>query len=269
MATHQPTYSAPFDAIASRYDELFTNSAIGRAQRASVWSELERRFHAGQRVLDIGCGTGVDACFLAQRGVQVVACDSSSEMVNASTRRVREIGCQQRVLPIQCRAEDLLSVGKGPFDGALSNFGAVNCISDLRCLAGNLYSILRPGAPLIVCYLGPCCAWEIVWYLASGKPQRAFRRFRKTDTARIATGPPLQVFYPSPRFVAQVFRPWFRLNSLKGIGLTVPPSYLECWMARFPRFLSLAEMLDSWLARCPGIRLFSDHLLLEFERRPV
>ena len=34
-------YAAPFDAIAERYDERFTCSKIGRAQRASVWRELE------------------------------------------------------------------------------------------------------------------------------------------------------------------------------------------------------------------------------------
>ena len=51
-------YAAPFDAIAERYDETFTRSKIGRAQRASVWKELERVFRPGDRVLEIGCGNG-------------------------------------------------------------------------------------------------------------------------------------------------------------------------------------------------------------------
>src|SRR5450755_3636512 len=82
--------AAPFDAIAERYDETFTKSKIGRAQRASVWKELERVFQPGDRVLEIGCGTGVDACFLAGLGVTVVATDSSPQMIAVATRRVRE-----------------------------------------------------------------------------------------------------------------------------------------------------------------------------------
>ena len=42
---------------------------------------LEKAFRPGDRVLEIGCGTGVDACFLAERGVKVLACDSSPQMI--------------------------------------------------------------------------------------------------------------------------------------------------------------------------------------------
>ena len=51
---------APFDSIAARYDETFTHSRIGKAQRASVWHELDRAFPTGSRVLEVGCGTGYD-----------------------------------------------------------------------------------------------------------------------------------------------------------------------------------------------------------------
>src|SRR5579863_1932910 len=83
-------YTAPFDAIAERYDETFTTSKIGKAQRSSVWKELEKAFRPGDRVLEIGCGTGVDACFLAERGVTVVACDSSPRMIAVTSHRVKE-----------------------------------------------------------------------------------------------------------------------------------------------------------------------------------
>jgi hypothetical protein len=47
--------AAPFDAVAARYDETFTTSKIGSAQRASVWKELEKAFRPGDSVLEIGC----------------------------------------------------------------------------------------------------------------------------------------------------------------------------------------------------------------------
>src|SRR5579863_2457607 len=90
MPADQLYFSAPFDAIAERYDETFTDSKIGQAQRASVWKELAKTFHPGDRVLELGCGTGVDVWFLAQRGVTVVACDASPQMIAIAQRRTQK-----------------------------------------------------------------------------------------------------------------------------------------------------------------------------------
>jgi ubiquinone/menaquinone biosynthesis C-methylase UbiE len=68
---------APFDALADTYDQTFTFSQIGRAQREAVTREMDRVFRPGGRVLEINCGTGVDAVCLASRGVEVLACDAA------------------------------------------------------------------------------------------------------------------------------------------------------------------------------------------------
>lgn len=262
-------YPAPFDAIAERYDETFTTSKIGKAQRASVWKELERVFRTGDHVLEIGCGTGVDACFLAERGVTVAACDSSPQMIAVASRRVKENGMDRSVHPRLLAAEDIASLQNGDsFDGAFSNFGALNCVQDLRQFATALAILLKPDATALLCWMGPCCLWEVAWYLAQGKASKATRRFRRGWlTARLAEGATVRVHYPSPRFLARTFAPQFRLVSYKGIGVSVPPSYLEPWANRFPRLLNLSKQADSLLGRCPGIRGFADHILLEFRRQ--
>ena len=54
MSAHQLQYCpAPFDAVAERYDERFTLSKIGQAQRAPVWKELEKTFHRGDHLLEL------------------------------------------------------------------------------------------------------------------------------------------------------------------------------------------------------------------------
>src|SRR5580698_582988 len=181
--------AAPFDAIAAHYDETFTTSKIGYAQRASVWKELEKTFHTGESILEIGCGTGVDACFLAERGVTVVACDSSPQMLNMAIRRIRENGRDGSVRPHLLAAEDITTLRKRSFDGALSNFGALNCVEDLHQFARDLAILLKPGATALLCWMGPCCVWEITWYLAQGNPGKAFRRFHRGGvTAALAEG---------------------------------------------------------------------------------
>jgi SAM-dependent methyltransferase len=267
MSAAQQIGPAPFDSVANRYDEMFTLSKIGQAQRAAVWCELEKTFQAGNRVLEIGCGTGVDACFLAKHSVRVVACDSSPQMIAITKNKVRENRLQGLVEPILLRAEDIARLpSEGLFDGAFSNFGAINCIEDLRPLAHVLYERLKPGAKVLLCGLGPCCVWEIGWYLTRGQPRKAFRRLRSGNTARISSGTPIPVYYRSVRSLERTFAPEFRLKSVKGVGLLVPPSYAEGWASRFPRLLRLAAKGDSKVEGCPGLRELADHILLTLER---
>jgi hypothetical protein len=66
--------------------------------------------------------------------------------------------------------------------------------------------------------------------------------------------------------LTRTFAPEFRLRSVKGIGISVPPSYLEPLALRFPRAFGLQKRIDSLLGECPGIRSLADHILLRFER---
>ena len=109
-------------------------------------------------MLEIGCGTGEDACFLAQRGVRVIACDSSSEMTEVTRRKIAGYGLQEFVSPIAVRAEHISNLRTSePFDGAFSNFGVLNCVPDLGQLASDLASMLNPKAHALLCWMGPTC----------------------------------------------------------------------------------------------------------------
>jgi ubiquinone/menaquinone biosynthesis C-methylase UbiE len=267
-AAQQPVYPAPFDAVAVRYDETFTWSKIGRAQRASVWSDLAKTFRRGDRILEIGCGTGIDACFLAEGGVRVLACDSSSQMIALTRRRVRDRGHQKLVQPLLLRAEDIAALPTDEsFNGAFSNFGALNCIADLRRLACDLARLLEPGSIALLCWMGSCCLWEMTWYLAHGNLDKAFRRRKRNGArARLADGAFIDVYYPPVRLLAHTFAPEFRLTSFKGVGVAVPPSYLEPWARRHPRLFELCQRADSCMGRGVGLRALGDHVLLRFER---
>ncbi len=241
---------------------------IGRSQRGAVWRELGKAFRSGDHILEIGCGTGVDACFLAKRNIRVLACDPSSQMIDVAARRIQQSGLQELVHPLVLRAEDIAHLpADETFNGAFSNFGALNCVDDLKGLARALATRLKPGATVVLCWMGPHCMWEILWYVAQGDRDRAFRRFtRESVSARIADGAFVQVHYPSVRSLARAFAPEFRLKSVRGIGVVVPPSYLEPWARRHPHLLQLCTRFDSWLGACPGIRSLGDHVLVHLQR---
>jgi|SRR5215469_1252350 len=262
---------SPFDPIAVNYDQVFTDSPVGKAQRSAVWRELEKAFHPGDEVLDVGCGTGVDACFLAERGVSVLGFDSSMEMVRVARQRVRQCASRFQNASVElrtCSAEGMATIlPDREFDGAFSNFGVVNCVGELRAFARALARRLRPSAKLLLCFMGPCCLWEAAWFLAHGSASRATRRFRQAgSTVKFAGGAEFRVHYPRVESLARTFGPEFKLRGIKGIGICVPPSYAGFVAARFPRLMKLAIRTDRLVAGCPGIRVLADHILIIFER---
>ena len=259
---------APFDALAERYDETFTASRIGTAQRDQVWLELDRVFVPGQRVLEINCGTGVDAVHLASRGVQVWACDSSWAMLDVAKRRVDSFRLGAEVHLQLLPTEQIGSLQPGPlFDGAFSNFGGLNCVEDIGAAARKLAALLRPGSPAVLCVMGRYVAWEVLWFMLQGRLNKAVRRLG-SQPVRVRLGGQLAAcWYRSVRTLCRIFLPYFRLLRWRGIGVSIPPSYLERRASQFPKLMRALERADPYLGRTPLFRGLADHLLLTFERR--
>jgi SAM-dependent methyltransferase len=268
VSVASPIRDVPFDHVAESYDAVFTNSLIGRAQRDSVWKELDRCFHPSQRILELNCGTGVDAVHLAERGIEVLACDVAPRMIQVARQRLSGLRDAARVDFRVLATEQIAGLaGQGPFDGAFSNFGGLNCVRDLSTVARDLAQLLAPGATALLCMLGRCAAWEIAWYLGHANPRKALRRFPRGGTiGRLAEGVTVEVHYPSARTMAHLFAPEFRLVRFIGVGVTVPPSYLEPLARRFPRVLKTLAGVDRLLSGVPVIRALADHILLEFQR---
>ncbi|HEY2019099.1 MAG TPA: methyltransferase domain-containing protein [Bryobacteraceae bacterium] len=240
-----------FDPVAARYDELWTNTPVGRAQRELVWRHIDPLFEKGDRVLDIGCGTGEDAAHLAARGAAVHAIDPSPAMVQAALRRG---GFTAGVLP----AEGLSQL-PSLYDGAISNFGALNCVADLRAVARDLAHLVRPGGRVAICTIGRFCAWETLYYSARLQFGKAFRRLGGSAPSSLG----ITVHYPGVAGLAKAFGPSFELDRWLGIGLLVPPSYVRL----AGPLVRLFAALDRVLARLPLLRAMADHRLLIFVRK--
>jgi SAM-dependent methyltransferase len=265
---------AAFDVIAPAYDRTFTCSRIGRAQREIIRRELDHVYRPGQRILEVNCGTGVDAVYLASRGMDVLACDVSSRMIEQACNRADAMRSllrgevQFRVLATEDMGELQHEGMAGNFDGAVSNFAGLNCVADLSAVARNLGMLLKPGAPLLLCLFGRFCLWEVLWYLGHARPSKAFRRLRpQGTTAHLAEDVSVSVNYPRVRELARLFAPEFRLKRWRGVGISTPPSYLESLALRFPKLFDGLAKLDLPLGFCPIFRAMADHVLLVFERR--
>jgi SAM-dependent methyltransferase len=271
--------SSPFDGMAADYDAVFTHSRIGRLLRQAMLPRLDAHFGPGDCVLELNCGTGEDAVHLARRGVRVLATDGSAAMAQAARDKVANFGLANRVEVRQMAIEEIVGVrgwGSGDgdiptpsspppasaFDGALSNFGGLNCVEDVRGVAEGLAACLRPGAVALLCVMGPLCLWEWGWYLRKGQPKKAFRRLRRGGV--LWRG--LTIRYPSIRAVRHAFGQDFRLRRASAVGALLPPTYAEGWAARHEKVLAHLNAWERRLETLPPLPSLADHYLLELER---
>ncbi|MFZ1551643.1 MAG: methyltransferase domain-containing protein [Anaerolineae bacterium] len=278
--------AAAFDDSAATYDDAFTESTIGRLLRAAVWRRLDAQFRAGDRVLELNCGTGADAIHLAQRGVHVLATDVSEAMLAVTRRKVAQAGMEELVQVAKLDIADLAAWGSSlrsetrdqrsqdddsslprdpisdlrpPVSGLLSNFGGLNCVADLAGVAQALAGLLKPGGRAILCIMGPLAPWEWAWYLRQGQAGKAFRRLRRDGVPWRG----LTIRYPSIAALRRAFAPMFTVQRVSAIGALLPPSYVEPWAARHPALLARLNRIERRLETAWPLPWLADHYLIE------
>ena len=118
---------------------------------AREWRFLEKAFGSlpSRRILDLGCGTGEHARFLAEKGFEVVGVDVSDTMLERAREGVVPAGVQF----LQGDLAHVETVVTGKFGGAICLGNTLVHITSAPVLADLLRGIrkvLLPGAPLIV-----------------------------------------------------------------------------------------------------------------------
>ena len=265
------THASVFDAVAADYDRAFTHTPLARVLRDAVWARLAEVVRPGVRVLEIGCGTGEDAVWAARRGAQVLATDVSPAMLDVTRTKAERAGMADKVETrlVDAEAPLLRAAGDGAgvrADVGFSNFGALNCVSDLHPIAGALAQWVRPGGSLVLVFINRWCAWEIAWHLLHLQPRAAIRRLLRGGVDARVGGGIVHIRYPSIGAMRRAFSPSFRLKRVTGLGVFLPPSYLEPVVAQRPRLFAVLKRWEETLASQFGFRSLADHVILELDR---
>ncbi len=262
-----------FDRLAPSYDRL-TSGETFQLQRRQTHAALARWIRPGFRVLEIGCGTGVDTEFLARLGARIVACDPSEEMLSRTKRRLAIAGLGDRAGILACGLEELphfldtLDHDKG-FDAVVSNFGALNCVASLEGLGAIGRRHLRAGGAMAIGLLGRTCLWETVYFTARREHVSASRR-RVRNAAVPVAGIDVPTYYHRTSDVASALGHEFIRGPVIGVGVMVPPPYLEPRWQQVPALLRRAAAgLDRLAGSWPLVNQLGDHTLSRWVKNRV
>ena len=257
-----------FDSVAADYDGPRGNNALIQDMRHEMWRWLDGEFAPGTALLDIGCGTGLDAVRMARRGHRVVAIDWSAQMSARTETRARAESVADRVQAMPIGAHELERLeGAGPFDGAYSNLGPLNCVPDLAHVSRVCANLLRPGGALVFTVIGRLCPWEIAHYLRKGHWARAKVRFARGTVPIGMNQHTVWTHYYSPREFYRSFEHEFTLNHYRGLCVFAPPPYLSTIRDRSPRGYERLWRVDRRTAGWPLLRSLGDHFLIVMRKR--
>lgn len=131
---------AAYEANAVRYNEDWRN----QPPPDDMYALLVRHFVPGGRTIDVGCGNGRDAAWLAQQEFDVVGYDSSSALVELARQSFPSVTFHVGHLP--------------GLEGVTAQFDNVVCETVLMHLPANevpqaavrLWALVRPGGVLYV-----------------------------------------------------------------------------------------------------------------------
>lgn len=255
-----------FDSVAADYDGPRGNNELIQRMRQTLWDTVLHETPAGGRLLDLGCGTGIDALEFARRGYEVVATDWSRQMVDRTRTRAVIHGVTSRLTASHVGIHQLDRLD-GEFDGIYSNFGPLNCAPDLPAVAAECARLLRPGGKLVFSVIGRICPWEVGHYGLRGRFKRAGVRAARGATAVGMNRHTIWTYYYLPREFYRAFAEHFSLSEYRALSLFMPPPYLVDYYRRRPRWCDRLGRLDDRLGALPLLRDMGDHFLIVMQRR--
>ena len=257
-----------FDSVAADYDGPRGNNALIQDMRAEMWRRLDATFAAGSRLIDLGCGTGLDAVRMARVGHYVTATDWSPRMVERTHERAEREQLTNRVRTITVGAHELCRIeDQGQFDGAYSNLGALNCVPDLAAMAVECARLLKPRGALVFTVIGRICPWEIGYYARRRNWGRIRVRFAGNMVPVSMNKRVVWTRYYTPRELYRAFERQFTLEHYRGLCLLVPPPYLTWLRERHSHLYERLWRLDRRTAGWPVLRNMGDHFLIVMRKR--
>ncbi|MBL7713312.1 MAG: class I SAM-dependent methyltransferase [Chitinophagaceae bacterium] len=263
----EESVSLAFSNQSPEFDRIDEENKIILWIRNRVQQEVLSYIAPRAHLLELNCGTGIDALFFAGNGITVTATDNAPGMLQQLDQKIEQHRLQDQIKTIRCSFNELQQLGTATqYDYIFSNFGGLNCTDQLGKVLKDIHQLLKPGGRFTLVIMPRICPWEILM-AAKGRFRLAFRRLKKGPATAKLEGEEFDCYYYSPAFVTRTLGDAFKLLSLKSLSLTTPPPFVEQFIERFPRAFTQLEQWENRLCSKAPFNRWGDHFMITMEKK--
>jgi ubiquinone/menaquinone biosynthesis C-methylase UbiE len=226
-----------YDHEACNYEERYWRNNVAQRIRQSFREEV--KIHSFSNVLEIGCGTGLDASHFGSIYPErkIYGIDVAPAMVASASRKAQDLGLEN-VRIIVGSPENLEALfPEVQFDHIYVFFGALNTVPDLRQVAGTLKKRMKPDGTMVLTFVNKWYLVDMLIDLVKFRFKRAFRRVRKIWGGYSEVNH-LESRCFSPREIKKAFGGDFQVTHARGYSILYPAWYRTNWVGRLGRKIS-------------------------------
>jgi ubiquinone/menaquinone biosynthesis C-methylase UbiE len=139
------------ESSARRYDAGINILSLGQINKIKR-EIVDNYIAAGDKVLEIGCGTGTLAVLCAEKGASVFGFDTSSRMLGIAKKKIRERNLSNRVEIAEMGAIEMdKAFASETFDKVVSTLVFSELYSDeQRYVLAEAYRVLKQGGLIVI-----------------------------------------------------------------------------------------------------------------------
>jgi ubiquinone/menaquinone biosynthesis C-methylase UbiE len=256
-----------FSKQSSAYDANDNANQVLLDMRNDVYAHVNKFLKAGNTILELNAGTGIDALHFAKSGHTIHATDLSDGMIKQIREKINQHKLEGRFTCQQLSYEKLDQVENRKFDYVFSNFGGLNCIPGLATVTKHFPKLLNAGAYITWVIMPPFCAWEFASML-NGNFKNAFRRLKKSGVETHLEGEYFQTYYHSLQEIKSAFGPSFKFIKSEGLAALTPQPHRGDFPIKYPSLYNGLKKADSFVRIYFPFNRWADHIIVTFQYRP-
>jgi ubiquinone/menaquinone biosynthesis C-methylase UbiE len=257
--------SDAFSAQSALFDEADEKNLIIKWMREQVREHVLKLWKSGNSILELNAGTGLDAIYFAEKGFKIHATDNAQGMIDVLDKKISLQSLTGKITTQRCSFAELETINQAGFDHIFSNFGGLNCTDRLDEVIDSFDKFLKPGGTTTLVIMPKICSWELMLAL-KGNFKIAFRRFKKGGVRSHIEGKYFNTYYYSPTQVRKMFGERYSLISIKGLGIFVPPPYLDTFPIKHPSIYGALQSIDKTISTTPPFRSLADHFIISVKK---
>lgn len=255
-----------FSKISNQYETLDRTSSLIGWMRSRVRTHFEKHLSANSTILEINCGSGIDAVYFAKKRYPVHATDIAQGMIDHVQSKISSQGLEKILSCDLVSFEELNKIDK-QFFHIFSNFGGLNCssLNTLEKVFQSFNDILKPNGSITMVIMPKLCIWEFLKIFKGNK--NAFRRLKKNGVFANIEGERVQVYYHNANTIKALLKHNFSNFEIENICFLGPTGNQVDFPEKHPFIFKLFSKLDMLSNKISFLRGYGDYYIITAKKK--